>query len=50
MRTLRNNILPKKVNYIGHILKINCFLHDVIEVQMKEVKWIEEEEHNSLMI
>jgi hypothetical protein len=28
----------KKANWISHILKINCFLHDSIEGQMTEVK------------
>ena len=40
-----NNILRRKVNGIGHILKINCLLHDTIEGQMMEMK-----EHNTLMI
>jgi hypothetical protein len=35
-----NNILRRKVNGIGHILKINCLLHDVIEGQMTEVKGV----------
>ena len=40
-RTLLNNILcKKKDNRIGHILKINCFLHDAIEGQMTEVKGV----------
>ena len=33
-RTLINNILRRKVNWIGHILRRNCLLHDVIEGQM----------------
>ena len=32
-----NNILRRKVNWIGHILKRNCLLHDAIEGQMAEV-------------
>ena len=36
-RILLNNILHRKVNWIGHILKRNCLLHDVIEGQMTEV-------------
>ena len=30
-RTLINNILRTKVNWIGHILRRNCLLHDAIE-------------------
>ena len=30
-KTLLNNILRRKANWIGHILKINCLLHDAIE-------------------
>ena len=30
-RTLLNNILSRKTNYIGYILRRNCLLHDVIE-------------------
>ena len=37
-RTLLNNILRRKVNWIGHILRRNCLLHDAIEGQMTEVK------------
>ena len=37
-RTLINNILRKKANWISHILRRNCLLHDVIEGQMTEVK------------
>ena len=37
-RTLLNNILRTKANWIGHILRINCLLHDAIEAQMTEVK------------
>ena len=33
-RTLINNILHRKVNWIGHILRRNCLLHDAIEGQM----------------
>ena len=29
--TLLNNILRRKVNWIGHILRINCLLLDTIE-------------------
>ena len=37
-RTLLNNILRRKANWIGHILRRNCLLHDVIEGQMTEMK------------
>ena len=30
-RTLLNNILRRKVNCIGHILRKSCFLHDAID-------------------
>ena len=36
--TLLNNILRRKVNLIGHILRRNCLLHDATEGQMMEVK------------
>ena len=39
-RTLLNNILRRKANWIGHILRRNCLLHDSIEGQMTEVKGI----------
>ena len=35
--TLLSNILRRKVNWIGHILRRNCILHDVIG-QMTKVK------------
>ena len=38
-RTLLNNILRRKANWIGHILRRNC-LHDAIEGQMTEVKGV----------
>ena len=37
-KTLLNNILRRKANWIGHIMRINCLLHDAIEAQMTEVK------------
>ena len=37
-RTLLNNIIRRKVNWIGHILRRNCLLNDAIEGQMTEVK------------
>ena len=39
-RTLLNNILRRKANWIGHILRRNYLLHDVIEGQMTEVKGV----------
>ena len=38
--TLLNNILRRKANWIGHILRRNCLFHDVIEGQMTEVKGV----------
>ena len=37
-RRLLNNILRRKANWFGHILRRNCLLHDVIEGQMTELK------------
>ena len=34
---LLNNILPTKTNWINHILRRNCLLHEAIEGQMTEV-------------
>ena len=39
-RTLINNILRRKANWIGHILRRNCLLQDAIEGQMTEVKGV----------
>ena len=39
-RTLLNNILRRKANWIGHILRRICPLHDAIEGQMTEVKGV----------
>ena len=39
MRLLRN-ILRRKANQIGQILRRNCFRHDVIGEQMTEVKGV----------
>jgi hypothetical protein len=39
-RTLLNSILRRKFNWIGHILRRNCLLGDVIEGQMTEVKGV----------
>ena len=39
-RALLNNILRRNANWIGHILRINCLLHDAIKEQMTEVKGV----------
>jgi hypothetical protein len=39
-RTLLNNMLRRKANWIGHILRRNCLLHDAIEGQMTVVKGV----------
>ena len=39
-RTLLNNILRRKANWIGHILRRNFLLPDAIEGQMMEVKGV----------
>ena len=33
-KTLLNNILGRKTNWIGHILRNNCLFHDAIEGQV----------------
>ena len=35
-----NNILCQKANWIGHILRRNCLLYDIIEGQMTEVEGV----------
>ena len=37
-RTLLNNIICRKVYWIGHILRRNCLLHDAIQGQMTDLK------------
>jgi len=37
-RALLNNINHRKANWVGHMLKINWLLHDIIERQTTEVK------------
>ena len=37
-RILLNNILRRKANWIGHILRRNCLHQDAIDEQMTEVK------------
>ena len=39
-RTLLNNVLSRKANWIGHILRRNCLFHDTIEGQMTDVKGV----------
>ena len=39
-RTLINNILHRKANWIDHILRRNCLLHDAIEGQVMKVKGV----------
>ena len=39
-RTLLINILRRKSNWISHILRRNCLIHDAIEGQMMEVKGV----------
>ena len=39
-RTLLSNILRRKANLIGHILRRNCLVYDAIEGQMMEVKGV----------
>jgi hypothetical protein len=39
-RTLLNNTLRRKVNWIGHILRRNCPLYDAIEGLMTELKGV----------
>ena len=39
-RKTLNNILRRKVNWIGHILRRNCLLHDTTEGQITEVKGV----------
>ena len=45
--TFLNNILRRKANWIGHILRRNCLLHDANEGQMTEVRGVGKE-HSSL--
>ena len=40
VRTLLNNIICRKANWIGHILRRNCLLHHVIEGQVMKAKGI----------
>ena len=35
-----NNVLRREANWIGHVLRRNCLLHDAIEGQMTEVKGV----------
>ena len=38
---LINDILGRKVNWIGHILRIMCLLHDATKGEMTEIKGVE---------
>ena len=48
-RTLLNNIIRRKVNWIGHILRRNCLLHDAIKGQMTEVKGVRRRRRTQLL-
>ena len=39
-RELLNNILRKKFNWVGHILRRNCLVHDAIKGLITEVKGV----------
>ena len=39
-KTLLNNILSRKANWIGRILERNCLLHEYIKGQMTELKGV----------
>ena len=39
-RTFLNNTVIRKTNWIGHILRRYCLLHDAIEGNMTEVKGV----------
>ena len=39
-RTILNNILRRKANRNGYIMRINCLLHDVIEEWITEGKGV----------
>ena len=39
-RELLNNILRRKPNWVSHIVRRNCLLHDAIEGYMMEVKGV----------
>ena len=39
-RTLLDNILRRKANWIGYIQRRNCLLHDAIEGEMMKVKGV----------
>ena len=46
-RILLNNILRRKANQIGHILRRNCLIYGAIQRQITEAKGVEE--HISMM-
>ena len=39
-RTFLNNIVRTNTNWVGHILRRNCFFRDDIEGQMTEAKGV----------
>ena len=47
-RSLFNNILRRKTDWIGHVVRRNCLFLDAIEGQMMEVKRVEEK-HSTLI-
>ena len=49
-RTLLNNVLRRKANWIGHIQRRNCLLHDAIEGQILVGKGVGRRRRSSLMI
>ena len=40
IRTLLNNVVRRRANWFGHILRRNCLLHDAIDGQMTEAKGV----------
>ena len=48
-RTLLNILLPRKANWIGHILRRSCLLHEAIEGQMTERKGVRRERRMLLL-
>ena len=48
-KTLLNNILRRKANWIGHILRRNCLLHDAIEREMTKVKGVGRKRRTQLL-
>ena len=48
-RTLLNNILRRKANWIGHILRRICLLHDAIDGEKTEVKGVRRRRRTHLL-